>query len=590
MGKLRIRTLFLTTLLCLSVAVPASARGAAPKVIAISAGDWHTCALLNTGTVTCWGTNATGQLGDGTKNDGPTPVVVQNMGGKAKAIATGSIHSCALLQDGTVRCWGANQYGQLGYNTNGQDSTQPGSVLLQTAAIAISAGPNNTCAILVDHTAWCWGANGRYQLGNGSTTDPTSSSPVQVSIDEPATAISIGGEHACALFANGKMKCWGDNTHGQLGNGSISAVKQSTPVAVAGLTASVTAISAGYFHTCALLTTKRVMCWGKNLGDALGYGNPGAEYPTPGLAAGVSGVQGIDSDMGSNCVVAGGAAKCWGQNDMGQLGDGTMSNRIAAATVSGLGSNVDRITFGMYHGCVLLKNGNVLCWGDGGVPVLGNDATKGSLVPVYVVNVLGTVDEAGKPTPLWPPNNGFMGPARTILQWATTLNAAAYHIQVADNINFQSPKFEADADASTLQLDIHDYTGAFSDGPYYWRVVAANTDLEPGAYSKAVPFTWDKTPPNAPLLSLPADNSTSAHTPTFKWAAVRGAQYYKLFVGDLQTCNSAAYTSAWTTATSVKPPASAGLKGSYCWKVRAQDAAGNIGDWSDWQRADIVNP
>jgi len=175
----------------------------------------------------------------------------------ATAIAAGGSHACALLTGGSVRCWGSNFSGQLGNGTTTNDPI-PTPVVVSgiTTATAISAGNGNTCALLTGGSVRCWGDNYYGQLGNGTTTN--SSTPVAVSGITTATAISAGGYHTCALLTDGSVRCWGYNNYGQLGNGTTT--DSSTPVAVGGITTAI-AISAGGYHTCALLTGGSVRCW-----------------------------------------------------------------------------------------------------------------------------------------------------------------------------------------------------------------------------------------------------------------------------------------------------------------------------------------
>jgi alpha-tubulin suppressor-like RCC1 family protein len=260
----------------------AGARVATP---AIAAGGNHTCALLANGTAECWGANAYGQLGNGTTVHSSTPVVVTGLA-NAVAITAGGNHSCAVLADGTARCWGANAFGQLGDGTatgpqicNGSVpcSTTPVVVTGLANAVAITGGGNHSCALLADGTARCWGANAFGQLGNGTFTGPQtcsggaacSTTAVVVRGLVNALSVTAGGDHSCALLVSGTAKCWGANGSGQLGNGSTT--NASTPVVVSGLTGAAS-ISAGDSHSCAVLANGTAKCWGLNASGQLGNG------------------------------------------------------------------------------------------------------------------------------------------------------------------------------------------------------------------------------------------------------------------------------------------------------------------------------
>src|SRR5437867_4270855 len=218
-----------------------TATGVSPAA-AVDAVSFHTCARLQDGTVRCWGLNDSGQLGDGTTTNASTPVAVPGVGGAA-AVSGGGFHTCARFPDGTLECWGRNDSGQLGDPaTTSFNSVTPVRVTGITSAIAVAAGGFHTCALLADGTVRCWGENDFGQLGNG-TSDPTpgtpttvNSTPVTVSGITTAVAISAGGWHTCALLRGGTVQCWGENTYGQLGDGATIAPpapgRSPTPVTV----------------------------------------------------------------------------------------------------------------------------------------------------------------------------------------------------------------------------------------------------------------------------------------------------------------------------------------------------------------------
>jgi alpha-tubulin suppressor-like RCC1 family protein len=304
---------------------------------AISAGDAHTCALLSGGTVKCWGYNFWGQLGDGTnKNVSRSPVLVSGIS-TAIAISAGAYHTCALLSGGQVECWGDNEYGKLGDGTITDRST-PVLVSGISTATAISAGNRHTCALLSGGTVKCWGLNYWGQLGDGTTTDRLT--PVSVSGISTATAISAANEYTCALLSGGQAKCWGYNVNGQLGDGvpdhgSPAANGDdisSTPVSVSSISTA-TAISAGSYLACALLSGGTAKCWGDNSVGQLGDGTT-ISSPTPIPVFGISTATAISAGYAHACaLLSGGTVKCWGYNHSGQLGDGTTTNRSTPVSV-----------------------------------------------------------------------------------------------------------------------------------------------------------------------------------------------------------------------------------------------------------------
>jgi alpha-tubulin suppressor-like RCC1 family protein len=353
---------------------PVDVAGLGSGVQAIAAGGEHTCALTSGGGVKCWGDNYFGQLGDGTTADKNSPVDVAGLGSGVQAIAAGGSHTCALTSGGGVKCWGDNGFGQLGDGTTANKNSSPVDVAgLGSGVQAIAAGGSHTCALTSGGGVKCWGDNGFGQLGDGTSADKNS--PVDVvGLGSGVQVIAAGGNHTCALTSGG-VKCWGDNGFGQLGDGT-SADKNSSPVDVAGLGSGVQAIAAGGSHTCAL-TSGGVKCWGDNGVGQLGDGTS-ADKSTPVDVLGLgSGVQAMAVGGNHTCALtSGGGVKCWGDNDYGQLGDGTSADKRTPVDVAGLGSGVQAIAAGGNHTCAL-TSGGVKCWGWNESGQLG-DGTSGS--------------------------------------------------------------------------------------------------------------------------------------------------------------------------------------------------------------------
>jgi len=239
---------------------------------AIAAGMENTCLLTSFGGAKCWGNNNFGQLGDGTIVDKLTPVDVGGLTSGVTSIAAGAGHTCALTTSGGVKCWGMNNIGQLGDGTTVDKSTPTDVSGLATGVNAVASGYWHTCAVTSSHGLKCWGNNSNGQLGDG--THANKSTPVDViGLTSGVTAISAGSAHTCALTTSGGVKCWGDDGYGQLGDGTT--LDKSTPVNVSELTSGVTAIAAGLLHTCALTTSGGVKCWGDNNNRELGDGTNG---------------------------------------------------------------------------------------------------------------------------------------------------------------------------------------------------------------------------------------------------------------------------------------------------------------------------
>lgn len=359
-----------------------SSGGRASSPVAITTGYLHTCALLDGG-VQCWGDDAAGQLGveSAYPYQRARPVTVPGLSG-AQAVSAGSFHSCAL-SGGAIWCWGANDDGQLGDGTK-TDRTKPLAVSGLAGVQAIAAGGDHTCALLGGGVVECWGDNGYGQLGDGTETDRRR--PVAVSgLPSGVQMIAAGGHHTCALLSGGAVDCWGRNKYGQLGDGTKTG--RSRPVPVTGLPGPVQAIAAGANHTCAL-SGGQVWCWGENDDGELADGTK-THRSSPVAATGLpSSVQSVaaGSDAYHTCaILADGGAECWGDNDHGQLGDGTTVNRSSAVTFDGLTNGVAAIAAGDFHTCALLTADGFKCLGRNNAGQLGN----GTFDRVLTVQVRG---------------------------------------------------------------------------------------------------------------------------------------------------------------------------------------------------------
>ncbi|EIJ78032.1 regulator of chromosome condensation-like protein [Bacillus methanolicus PB1] len=332
--------------------VPVSVNGSTNS-IAITGGIFHSLSVLSDGLVCAWGANYSGQLGDGTLNDSNIPEIVTALT-NAIEVAAGVFHSLALLSNSTVRAWGDNFAGQLGDGTF-NSSTVPVSVIGLTNAIAISAGLNHSLALLNDGTVRAWGGNFFGQLGNG--TDITSNAPVIILGLSNVVAVSAGGEHSLALLYDGTVCAWGANYSGQLGDGTNT--DRSIPVQVKGIGGSgvlnnVIAISAGEFHSLALLNDGTVLAWGNNDYGQLGDGtNTESNVPVQVKGTGGYGVLNNVAAIAAGgfhslALLNDGTVLAWGNNESGQLGDGSNSDSDIPVTVSGL-TNSNTIAGGGDH-------------------------------------------------------------------------------------------------------------------------------------------------------------------------------------------------------------------------------------------------
>jgi alpha-tubulin suppressor-like RCC1 family protein len=437
-------------LLVLTPATPSGADGnempGAPLAArSLTAGSNHTCAILVNNRVKCWGQN-NGALGLGDaqdRGDGPgemgddLPFVDLGTGRTATAISAGGGYTCALLDNSTVKCWGAapgnGTPNGLGDNPGEMgDNLLPISLGTGRSATAISAGDTHACALLDNATVKCWGngANGRLGLGN---TTSRGYSPNQMGDNLPtvalgtgrtATAISAGGNHTCALLDNGTVKCWGYAGWGGLGYGNENSLGDqpgemgdSLPTVNLGTTA--TAVSTGYDHTCVILTGGAVRCWGYNLYGQLGIGSA-ASYqtsPTGSLSLGAGRTAAALSGGESTCVLLDdGTVRCWGRGADGQLGQGVVDDygnqtgelpHTLAPVALGTGRTATFVTTARsYHTCARLDDGSVKCWGFNTAGQLGqgNQLNRGD-GPGEMGDALPAID-LGSATPANPTCDG----------------------------------------------------------------------------------------------------------------------------------------------------------------------------------------
>jgi cysteine-rich repeat protein len=406
---------------------------------AVAAGGSHTCALVyKRSVIRCWGFNQVGQLGLGdTANRGDQAdelgkyLPPLRFSTPAVAIAAGDDHTCALLKDGRVICWGENGDGQLGLgdmlprgNKTGETGDALASVSLGTnlTATAIAAGFEHTCALLNDGSVKCWGDNGFGQLGVGASDNrgnhgdelgdmlPT----VNLGAGQTATAIAAGARHTCALLDDRSVKCWGLNTSGQLGVGDTLTRGDMMGYSLAaidlGASKTVSAIAVGASHTCALLDDRSVKCWGDNQFGQLGRGDTQnrGDGPTE-MGDNLLPIP-LGTDMTAMAIATGanhtcallsnGSIKCWGANYEGQLGRGDTQNRGDGPNEMGdnlpaidLGARkAVAISSGLHHICARLDDSSLKCWGDNQFGQLGlGDTTNRGLQPDQMGDNLPTV-------------------------------------------------------------------------------------------------------------------------------------------------------------------------------------------------------
>jgi alpha-tubulin suppressor-like RCC1 family protein len=354
--------------------------------------------MISSGKAFCWGNNTYGELGNNSTASSSVPVAVYTGGVLSgltlTQITAGNGYTCALASTGAAYCWGYNVDGELGNGATLPGAQQDAPVAVSGSLVfaQISAGEYSVCALTTGNVGYCWGQNSSGQLGNGSTA--STSKPVE---EGPVNEVSIGGLFSCAIStAGGGTYCTGQGTSGQLGNGS--AANSLSPVEVTG-SSSYTQLDAGFNHTCALSSAGAVYCWGDNTYGEDGNNTVTTPEKTPvtvytgGVMSGLTLTQ-ISAGGEHTCALSSaGAAYCWGDDTYGELGNSTTSSvagtydaPVAVATSGALsGQTLTQVSAGQGFTCALDSTGIPYCWGNNASGQLGNGTTTSSDVPVAIV-------------------------------------------------------------------------------------------------------------------------------------------------------------------------------------------------------------
>ena len=430
-------------------ALPAVKLGTRRKVRHALATYYNACAELDNGAIKCWGSSATGMLGIGPSNMRGDDAA--NMGdhlpsfdlgaSSVKSFASGfGYHfGCALLSNATIKCWGANSFGQLGIGRSSNTGDEPGDMgdALENASLGtdrsvktIAPGNYHSCVLRDNGDVKCWGANLYASLGQGDTMRRdgrpalmgNNLRKVNLGAGRSATALAVGADHSCAILDDGSVKCWGDNSKGELGLGDSNdrgdapgEMGDALPVVDLGVGARAKSLSLGYRHTCALLDDDTIKCWGWNLSGQLGIG----VNDDRGGAAGQMGDSLPAIQLGPGkpvAVVAGysntcahfedGTLKCWGSNAHGELGQGDrvwrgyQSSGMGSALLPidlGIGRSAMKVAVGVERICALLDDRSVKCWGHNAYGSLGygDSADRGGSDDMG--DLLPTIDFGGEP-------------------------------------------------------------------------------------------------------------------------------------------------------------------------------------------------
>jgi alpha-tubulin suppressor-like RCC1 family protein len=365
----------------------------------VSAGAHHACGVTTDNRVFCWGLNDNGQLGNGT-NTGPQrcftvpcstrPVAVAG-GLRFRRVSAGGGslrpgHTCGVTTGSRIYCWGNNRDGQLG---DGTFRTRLVPVLVAGGLqfLGVSAGPSHTCAVTTDNRAFCWGNNAQGRLGDG-TVDSDRPRPAAVTGGLFFRQVSAGADYSCGVTTVNRAFCWGNNSFGQLGT---TGAPEGIPVAVSGGHRFRQVTTSMDFHhpfTCAVTTADRAFCWGIGEFGELGNGedlNVARHSPTA-VAGGLLFRQVSANDNHTCGVTTGNLAYCWGANHLGQLGDGTTTQRVVPAAVAG-GLQFRQADGGEKYSCAVTTDDRAFCWGRNRLGQLGDGTRNPRLTPTPVAGV-----------------------------------------------------------------------------------------------------------------------------------------------------------------------------------------------------------
>ncbi|MEO8449600.1 MAG: hypothetical protein ABI647_07410 [Gemmatimonadota bacterium] len=369
----------------------------------VTAGGRSACGIDDGGVLYCWGFNGDGQLGIGQGPLGAGPVYALPQAAAPVGNQTfgqvngGSFANCGVTFSHVGYCWGDNNNGQTGTGIFSRSVTEPTPISVGVAFSTISAGRVHSCGLSVGGVPYCWGSNERGQLGGNVTIDTVAHTVLLVPSNAPKLvgsttdgkffgtydfrAISAGGIHTCAVDFQHQALCWGMGRDGQLGDGTNSVDEYIPQFVVGG--AVFDSITAGFSHSCAILTDGSAQCWGLNSDGQLGTGTF-ARQNIPTTVAGGLTFMAISAGLGHTCALAtDGTAYCWGNNSKGQLGDGTMTTQSNPVAVAG-GLTFKTISAGDYQTCGVTTDDVAYCWGDNEFGSIGDGTLTVRLEPTKV--------------------------------------------------------------------------------------------------------------------------------------------------------------------------------------------------------------
>lgn len=346
------------------------------KSVASKNGLSHSCAVMQDSSVMCWGNNAYYQLGDGTKVNRTAPVPVKNLTGVVD-VSLGTDFSCALTDSGEVYCWGRNTYSALGESGGANGAVVKARI--NTPVKNIALGANHGCALTTGNEVYCWGRNSDGQAGQTISVNTQNVLPAKISVTG-VRQISAANNHSCLINSAGAAQCWGYSMNGE--TGQTSTASRSSPTTVVNLSSGVSRISSGGLFNCAVLETGGVKCWGYNQYGELGIGTQSTKELANVYVSGISsGAENVSSGQYYSCAeMTGGSLKCWGNGGTGVFATGSTGTSSTPVTATQL-SGYSAISFGGAHACGLFSGGVVKCWGRNSFGELGDGTLVNKSVP-----------------------------------------------------------------------------------------------------------------------------------------------------------------------------------------------------------------
>ncbi len=508
----------------------------APRVVG---GDGHSLAIRDDGVFWGWGSNGSGQVGDGTTALRTLPVIVSGLSGSV-ALAAGDRHSLAVRVDGSLWTWGYNGNGQLGDGTTTSRS-QPGLISTLTDVVAVDAGYAHSLALREDGTVWTWGLNGSGQLGDGTTTQRTV--PVQVSSLSGITLVTAAAYHSLALKSDGTIWSWGNNANGQLGSGNTTG--RSTPGQVLTLTTAI-AVCAGGSHALALLSDGTVYAWGSNASGQLGDGTI-TQRTSPVWIDTLSDVTAIASGGSHSLALSSdGAVWAWGSNANGQLGDGTTTSRTTPVQVSGLPVIVF-IAAGTNHSLAVAADGSIWAWGRNAEAQLGDGSVTIRTLPVQIA-MAGMVWKVA--APVLSLASGIYTATQTVTVTEADSDAIIHYTTTGASPSQTDPVIASGGTVSVLQ--------SLTLRARAWKPGAVSSEEASAAYElKVLPPSFSPASgfyavPQSVVIATPTPGATLTYTSDGTEPAATSTVYSGAIpVSSAGTLKARAFKTGWTPSSSV---------------------------------------